>query len=145
MEQPRSDRYARAEDAAPPRVKTVLIVDDDAGVRTRIRRILEPGGHRVLEAGNPDDAFRAAEGHPIHLLVIDVVLPAMNGFVLAQALSAFRPEARILYMSGCVNQDVLAEVAAENPGVTFLPKPFTSEMLAARARALLDDLSGRPA
>lgn len=122
----------------PTGTETVLVVDDDADIRSSVRRILRRLGYRVMEASTPESALRLAKMSGIDLVVMDVILPMMSGLTLADALAAIRPNARVVYMSGYTNEEVLREVSAENPGVDFVPKPFTPELLANRVRSLLD-------
>ena len=87
---------------APPEVTTILLTDDEAGVRGPLRRILEDCGYRVIEAGGGEEALAVAEGFdgPIHLLLTDVVMPGMSGGELASRLGEGRPSIKVLFMSG---------------------------------------------
>src|SRR5690606_32116362 len=94
----------RPEPAAPAQKasETVLIVEDDDGVRVVASRILREQGYKVLEARRASEARRlwAAHGPSVDLLLTDVVMPDVNGPRLADELSRSRPDLRILYMSG---------------------------------------------
>jgi PAS domain S-box-containing protein len=107
---------------------TVLIVEDEDAIRRMIRQSLEQCGHRVLDAGDGQEALRVSRRHPdrIDLLLTDSVMPQMNGETLAIELRRERPELKVLLMSGYTED-------ASNPGsLPCLAKPFTMEQLASR-------------
>jgi len=119
--------------------ETILLVEDNAPLRELARTMLEGLGYAVLDVGHPSEAIRTAERHdgPIPLLITDLLMPQINGRVLAKTLTAARPEMKVLYTSGyssvaCVEQGEL------EPGCPLLEKPFTREALAKRVRDLLD-------
>ncbi len=119
--------------------ETVLLVEDEAGVRDITRRILEMFGYTVLAAENGTAALRLLGEHhgPIHLLLTDVVMPEMNGRQLVAAVRGVSPHLRVLYMSGYTDDAVVRNgilTAADH----FLQKPFTPLALAAKVRAVLD-------
>jgi two-component system, cell cycle sensor histidine kinase and response regulator CckA len=128
--------------AAPMKSKgdeTVLLVEDEPSLRTLSRHLLEICGYHVLEAGTGNEAVRISNenSQAIHLLLTDVVMPGMNGRILADELIRQRPGIRVLFMSGYTGQMVGQHgVLAE--GSLFLPKPFTRDTLAARVREALD-------
>lgn len=109
---------------------TILVVEDDAGVRAITRRVLERLGHRVLEAESADAALGmlAITKEPIHLVITDIVMPGMSGRELAIRLSIERPAVRLLLMSG---HDAVADEVQREEGLPFLQKPFSMEHLAA--------------
>jgi two-component system cell cycle sensor histidine kinase/response regulator CckA len=122
--------------------ETILLVEDEAAVRSLARRTLGRYGYRVLEASNGRDALALARERPeaVDLLLVDVVMPELGGRRVAGQLLRDRPGMKVLYMSGYPgNAD--GERAFE-PGA-FLQKPFTPEVLVRRVRELLD--AGRPA
>jgi len=112
---------------------TVLVVDDDPQVRWAIESVLSRAGYRVVAAHNADDAVTIARDIIIHALVTDLVLPGLSGLAIASAVLAFRPETKVLYVSG------MHQVAADRlqPGTSFLPKPFAPTELLDRLRGLL--------
>jgi PAS domain S-box-containing protein len=120
-------------------VETVLLVEDDEAVRRLTREVLQRSGYRVLEAGNPREAFQVASdcGEPIDLLLTDVVMPESEGLPLFDRLSKTRNGLRVLYMSGYADEAVVRHgvLAA---GFPFLQKPFTPQVLARKVRAVLD-------
>jgi two-component system, cell cycle sensor histidine kinase and response regulator CckA len=121
----------------------VLLVEDERSLRVLARRQLESCGYSVLEAGSGTDALEVAGKYPgtIHLLLTDVVMPGMNGRILAQELVRHRPQLGVIYMSGYTGQVVGAD-GVLNEGSCFLAKPFTREEL---ARKLREALEGRKA
>jgi PAS domain S-box-containing protein len=119
--------------------ETILVVEDEAGVRDVTRAILEAQGYRVLLAASGAEALRTLTDHPgpVHLLLTDVVMPDVGGRALAEALCAQRPSLRVLYMSGHTDDAVLhAGVRASRD--TLVHKPFTPLSLGRRVREVLD-------
>jgi signal transduction histidine kinase len=114
---------------------TILVVEDEEGVRGVTVEILRRAGHTVIEA--PDGAtalWRAAQHRgPIHLLVTDVVMPDINGWELGRRLTALRPETRVLFVTGYAALEGL-EIEAIGP---VLHKPFTPATLTSRVQDLL--------
>jgi CheY-like chemotaxis protein len=116
---------------------TVLLVDDEAGVRVLARLMLEADGFAVLEAGSGEEALAVAGRHdgPIALLVTDVMMPDMNGLELAQRLVRERAETNILFISGRVHEvDVSPHTLRRR--TAFLRKPFRMVDLCEVARRL---------
>jgi PAS domain S-box-containing protein len=128
--------------ALPRGSETVLLVEDEQGVRELIRDFLLRCGYTVLEAADPIDAIALfdAHGDTLHLLITDVVMPRMNGRELAERLLARRPGLVVLYMSGYTDDQVLAHGVAHGAG--FLQKPFTPDVLARKVREVLDRGAG---
>jgi CheY-like chemotaxis protein len=131
--------------AGSRRGETILLVEDEDGVRRLSRTVLEAHGYVVLEADNGDAALRVAgtETRPIHLVVTDVVMPGMSGRALWDRLRAQRPETRVLFMSGYTDETIEGHGILE-PGNPFLPKPFTPDRLVEKVREVLD-ADGAPA
>jgi CheY-like chemotaxis protein len=125
--------------ALPRGTETILLAEDDDTVRRLARRVLEGQGYTVLAASHPDEALSLCAQHsqPIDLLVTDVVMPGMGGRDLAASLAASRPGLRVLYVSGYMD-DAIAHHGVLDPGIAFLPKPFTATTLAHRVRKVLD-------
>jgi CheY-like chemotaxis protein len=119
--------------------ETILLVEDNASLRQLAREMLEGFGYAVLDSGRPSGAVRVAERHrgPIALLVTDVVMPEVNGQVLAKTIVALRPGMKVLYTSGYSNHASVERVELE-AGYPLLEKPFTRDGLAKRVRDLLD-------
>lgn len=119
--------------------ETILLAEDDDGLRLLIHETLRERGYRVLEARNGVEALQLREGHagPVHLLLSDVVMPQMSGRPLAEHLAALRPDMKVLFMSGYPDDAVVRHgiLCAE---VHFIQKPFTPKALAQKVRELLD-------
>jgi PAS domain S-box-containing protein len=118
--------------------ETVLIVEDQDAVRELARIILESYGYRVMHASNGPDAIALAAGYAgiIHLLMTDIILPVMDGRVLAEQLTAVRPETKVLYVSG-YSEERIGSGKSLQADSAYLSKPFTSEVLARRVREIL--------
>jgi PAS domain S-box-containing protein len=125
--------------------ETVLVVEDEDGVRELVRQILVEHGHPVLTARHGRDALQLAERYerPIELLVTDVVMPEMGGGELVRRLTELRPDLRVLYISGYTNDEVLRR-GVQSAGTSLLHKPFSSERLMQRVREVLKGV-GPPA
>ncbi|MBL8816247.1 MAG: PAS domain S-box protein [Planctomyces sp.] len=109
---------------------TILIVEDEPGVRQMIRISLEACGYDILEAEDPNDAMELLREQPcqIDLLVSDIVMPGMNGLGLASILRKDHPRLPVLFMSGYNELEAQdAPVTDDNNG--FLPKPFSPDSL----------------
>lgn len=116
---------------------TILLTDDQAGVRAPLRRILEESGYRVIEAGGGEEALAVAgrlDG-PIHLLLTDIVMPGMSGVELARKLGESRAM-KVLFMSG-FSPEAVATEGKLLPGSSFLSKPFTATALIDRVQETL--------
>ncbi|WP_307873099.1 ATP-binding protein [Paractinoplanes ovalisporus] len=119
--------------------ETLLVVDDEAGLRDVAGRILSGAGYRVISAEGGVEALAIASRHDgaIDLLLSDVVMPGMLGKDLAERLVVARPDTRVLYMSGYA-QPVLHSQGTLDPGVALLEKPFTADDLLTAVRRRLD-------
>jgi len=122
----------------PRGTETVLVVEDQPEVRKLTLAMLESQGYRLLEAANGSEALLLCEQYPepIHLLVTDVVMPGMTGRELARLLVALRPSLKTLYTSG-YPANAIAHEGVLDPGVAYLPKPFSPAQLAAKVRDVL--------
>lgn len=118
--------------------ETILLVDDEEGVRKLLSAILKSNGYDVLEANNGSAALAAYEknAHKIDLVVTDIVMPQMSGFELARQLGERSPALKILYISG-YRDNALGGAGGEAPRA-FLHKPFTPDILLAKVRDVLD-------
>lgn len=124
---------------APRGVETVLVVEDERGVRNVACSILEIQGYAVLVAATGAEAVRIIAEHPgpIDLLLTDVVMPDLGGRALAEVVRRSRPEVRVLYMSGYTDDAVVRSGVASSTD-WFVQKPFTPLTLARRVREVLD-------
>jgi PAS domain S-box-containing protein len=138
-----AERVPPAEPPPPPTewrgTETLLLVEDEEGVRNFARRALEESGYRVLLAASGQDALELAGRHsgPIHLLLTDVVMPGLSGRELAERLVADRPTVRVIYTSGYTDDETVRHGVRESE-TAFLQKPFTPEELGRRIREVLD-------
>jgi len=123
-----------------PGWETILLVEDGDLVREMVQQVLQRDGYTVMAADNGAQAYQIATAHqgPIHLLLTDVVMPGgTSGPQLATNLTASRPEMKVLYMSGYTDNAIVHHGVLE-PGITFLEKPFSSDALIRKIRAVLD-------
>ena len=118
---------------------TVLVVEDDDGVRSLIRQTLRTAGYSVLEAGTPAQALSVSEGYGgvIHLLITDIVMPGSSGHELAKSLEPLRPGMLVLYISGYTDNAVIHHGVLDK-GIEFLQKPFTPRSLVHKVKAVLE-------
>jgi len=123
--------------------ETLLLVEDEASVRSSVRRLLEWHGYTVLEARNGTEALRIYEAHSdsIDLVLTDVVMPEMGGHELVERLRAERPNLRVLFMSGYAERAFTSDGSMPS-GTGYLEKPFTVETLMRRLREVLDAALG---
>ncbi|CAN5192842.1 hypothetical protein BH10PLA2_BH10PLA2_10590 [soil metagenome] len=120
--------------------ETILLVEDEEGVRTLILTGLKMLGYRVLVASDGEDALRVASSHmgSIEVLLTDVIMPNMKGPQLAEQLRVRFPQMHILFMSGYTG-DAVVRNGLLQPGTEFIQKPCTPSMLALKLRHLLDE------
>ena len=120
--------------------ETILLVEDAEPLRKLAQAFLEAGGFRVLPAESGESALEVAArfGGTFDLLLTDVVMPGMNGRVLAEQLSPRQPGIKVLYMSGYTDS-FIAGHGVLDPKTHLLHKPFTEELLIRKVREVLDD------
>lgn len=118
----------------------ILLVEDAEPLRKLAQTFLEAGGFRVLSAGSGEEALEVAARFSgnFDLLLTDVVMPGMNGRVLAEQMLSRQPGIKVLYMSGYTDS-FIAGHGVLNPGTHLLHKPFTEEVLINKVREVLDD------
>jgi two-component system cell cycle sensor histidine kinase/response regulator CckA len=118
--------------------ETVLVVEDDAAVRSVVRALLEAQGYRVLDAGSGRDALEtvARESKPIDLLLTDVVMPQMTGRALADVLAAMGHTMKVLFMSGHTDP-VIGERGVSAGSRHLLRKAFSPTELIVKVREVL--------
>jgi signal transduction histidine kinase len=124
--------------AVPGGSETLLLVEDEAGVREVIVEWLSGHGYRVLTAANGVDALSVAATHtgPIDLMIADVVMPHMGGPELASHLLPLRPEMKVIYVSGYADE-AIGDPGKLAAGAAFLQKPFSLDALLGRVRDIL--------
>lgn len=120
--------------------ETVLLVEDEEGVRELAGDVLQRTGYKILKASNGCEALRLCEQRkdPIDLLLADVVMPEMGGQELAEQLLPQFPEMKVLYMSGYTDNAMVHQGVLE-ANKAFIQKPFTPEALARKVRGVLDN------
>ena len=131
---------ALAGDTPPVRgLETILLGEDEEGVRQLASEILTACGYHVLDTGDPLQALEIGAAHQgkIDLLLTDVVMPGLRGPALAAQVLVQYPDIRVLYMSGSAGGMTGARSGAE-PAGSFLPKPFTPQALDSAVRTALD-------
>jgi len=142
---PITDRSALASASSRPSERrtlrgdeTVLLVEDEERVRVLARTILRKFGYNVLEAHTAGDALLLCEQHEsvIHLLLTDVVMPLMSGRLLADRVMSMRPDMKVLYMSGYLDDAVMRHGILDST-LEFLQKPITPDALARKVREVL--------
>lgn len=114
---------------------TILLVEDEKDLRNLTRTLLEAFGYIVIEAENGQEALQISSESPlqIDLLLTDIIMPGINGRVLAQKVHQSRPQTKVIYMSGYTGQTVGVQAVFE-PGAVFLQKPFNRDALAKKVR-----------
>jgi two-component system, cell cycle sensor histidine kinase and response regulator CckA len=119
--------------------ETILLVEDEKGVRDLAREYLTQEGYNVLEAQNAEDALKLARTHAgeIQLLFTDVVMAGMSGRQLGEEMQKLRPQIGILYMSGYTDEAIVHH-GLLGRGMVLLQKPFTLNSLAMKVRETLD-------
>jgi PAS domain S-box-containing protein len=125
--------------SAPGGNETVLLVEDEDGVRALTRQMLQSKGYTVLEANNGEEALRVAERNEgtVDLLLTDVVMPRLGGRALAEALVSRYPNANVLYISGYTDDAVIRNGVMQSEN-EFLQKPFSPAALLRKVREVLD-------
>jgi PAS domain S-box-containing protein len=121
--------------------ETILVAEDEPGVRKLTVDVLRGLGYRVIEAGDGEEGVRAATDVPdekIDLLFTDVVMPQMDGKQLADWFGATRPVTKVLFTSGYTADAILRRGIVEDR-IAFLEKPYTPAVLAQRVREILDE------
>jgi len=119
--------------------ETILLVEDAEALRKLAQMFLRDNGYRVLTAADGSEAQQVAAQNPgpIHLLLTDVVMPGINGRVLAERLAPRHPAMKVLYMSGYTDSFIAGHGVLE-AGIHLLHKPFTEQALLSKVRELLD-------
>jgi len=142
---PRAAGYALAEsadtrhDPSLSGTERILLVEDEKSVRNLVERVLKSRGYDVLAAEDGRNALELASDVDlaVDLVLTDIVMPEMSGRELVEALHTDRPALRVLYMSGYTDDEILRR-GLNDPGMSFIQKPFTAESLAMQVRKVLD-------
>ncbi len=137
-----ADSAAKEDSQLPVAVRngseTVLLVEDEALLRSATSTLLRARGYRVLVAADGVEALRLCESHPdaIDLVATDVIMPGLDGKELARRLQALRPSLKVLFMSGYTDQ-VLRE-GSWTSDMGFVQKPFSPNEFLSEVRRVLD-------
>ena len=124
--------------------ETILVVEDEETVRKFIQRTLASQGYDVLEASDGDMALKVIEANRwVDLVLTDVVMPNMNGGVLAERLKAVQPDINVLFMSGYTSNIFLSKGFLD-PGARFLQKPFNQAELLQKVKQILQRSRKKP-
>ena len=118
--------------------ETILLVEDVDDLRQLVHDVLKNYGYTVMSARHGGEALLIGERHqgPIHLLLLDVVLPQMSGGELAERLKSWYPGAKVLYMSG-YPEDAIIHRKVLDGAASFIQKPFSPINLASKVREVL--------
>jgi two-component system cell cycle sensor histidine kinase/response regulator CckA len=119
---------------------TILLVEDENFVREVTAEVLLFAGYRVLKARTAVEAWAAfrENGQKVHLLLTDVVLPGRNGRALATDLRTTQPGLKTIFISGYPENEVTKQ-GLDEPGMFYLPKPFSVKSLVKKVREVLED------
>jgi DNA-binding NtrC family response regulator len=130
----------RKEDGELPKgTETVMVVDDDPSILRLIVYVLKFLGYHLLQASSGEEALKISHDFAgnIDLLLTDVVMSGMNGKELSNTFLAAHPEAKVIFISGYTD-DVITHHGILEPGMKFLQKPLTPDILARKVRDVLD-------
>lgn len=127
---------------ASPKIRTILVVEDERPIRKLIATILKRSGYAVLEASDPEEAalIWAKNSASIDLLFTDVILPSLSGPELAREFISIRPDLKIIFATGG-NGAIIDETVNLVESKQFLQKPFTSEQLLSAVDAAFKPVS----
>jgi PAS domain S-box-containing protein len=117
---------------------TILLVEDESGIRRLLHELLTSQGYKVLTAPDGDAGFTVGSFYSgrIDMLITDVVMPKLSGAEMAKRLTEKHPRLKVLYMSGYTDESIVQHGVLE-PGIAFLSKPFKPEALIERVRKIL--------
>ncbi|HUJ82680.1 MAG TPA: PAS domain S-box protein, partial [Candidatus Acidoferrales bacterium] len=121
--------------------ETILVVDDETGIRDLAAEYLAGCGYTVLTAAGGIEArdLLAKYDGPVHVLLTDTVMPRMNGHELVQTIVALRPEIKVIYMSGYLEFNASAHLQSGD-GALYIQKPFGLDALGKIVRAALESV-----
>ena len=119
--------------------ETILVAYDEEPIRDLLQQYLENDGYRVLVAADGPQAIALSRDYqgPIHLLMTDMMMPGIDGSLLASRLTDSRSDMKVLYVSGYTPSSTVHHSVTAT-GTAFLPKPFSQETLLRTIRRVLD-------
>jgi len=125
-------------DPDQPRRRAILLVDDEALVVNVGKYILEDAGYRVIVAGSGEEALDiyTRQGHEIDLVILDYVMPGINGFQTWQKLAEMKPDIRVLFWSGYLADTEVSRLIADK-SCDFIAKPYQIPDLLAKIGRML--------
>jgi two-component system cell cycle sensor histidine kinase/response regulator CckA len=132
-------REAKRNDQIPEGTETILLAEDNDGLREAAKEMLEKLGYRVILATNGTEAVEAFAKNPdaIDLIIMDVVMPRVSGPAAFAEIAAVRPDLRILFSTG-YTAEAASLISLANQGASVLQKPYTLKNLGQTVRAVLD-------
>jgi CheY-like chemotaxis protein len=125
---------------------TVLVLDDEPGVRKLVSAVLTSNGYTVLTADSGENAIKAFQKHkqPLDLLLLDVVSPGLSGPMVADRITELQPGLRVMFMSGYDRTKVVRHYVVDK-GFALLTKPFTPDQLTKKVQEVLESPAPEPA
>jgi DNA-binding response OmpR family regulator len=119
--------------------ETVLVIEDDRGVRNILREMLERSGYAVMEASDGEEGIAVYRNHGkgIHLIISDVIMPKKNGRQVYDEIKELNSDAKVLFMSGYAADILDSRILVEN-GHNFISKPMRPQELLGKIREILD-------
>ncbi|HPP80553.1 MAG TPA: response regulator, partial [Deltaproteobacteria bacterium] len=116
--------------------KTILVVDDELGIRESVRKILEKEGYQVKTASNGDEAFRIIRSEQIDLLVTDIRMAGMDGLELLKVCKSVSPYTEVIMITGYASVDTAVE-SLKQGAYDYITKPFKkADILKAVSKAI---------
>jgi two-component system, cell cycle sensor histidine kinase and response regulator CckA len=130
---------------SPTGIATILLVEDESGLRKFMSKVLEKQGYRVLETKDGEEALSICQDNLMHidLVVTDYAMPRMTGLQLKEKVAAFNPSMKFLLISGYAEEVVEDNLQQGLNGGDFLEKPFLPDELARKVREMLSRTNGR--
>ena len=138
----KADEFIRKEDITeiPRGQETLLVVEDEDGVRSMACKVLKQQGYEVIEADSGGNAYMICKKlkKPVDLVITDIVMPHMGGAELIEKLNETWPDLKVLYMLG-YTEDAIVNHGVLNADIPFLHKPFRPFEIALKVREILDN------
>lgn len=119
--------------------RKVLVVDDEANIRSMIQYIVEEMGYEVTLAENGQEAFRSAHMHDYDLMLLDIMMPNWNGVEAVKGLDFINKKPKVIVISGFVSDELRDELKDVKNVIAFVAKPFKIDELRALIKAHIDE------
>jgi len=122
-------------------MKRILVIDDEAGARQLMRRLLEREGYFIVEAKDGEEGIRLFHADPCDMIITDLVMPVKDGLKTILDVREFAPMVPILAISGggTIAKERYLSAASFIERVERLAKPFTREEMVGLVRRMLND------